>query len=138
MDENKMNPKMILVPISLGELLDKISILQVKLKKIEESKLQPVKFELNALKSVLENLIEEWGIVKSELDKLIERIFEINYNQWNMEDRIRKLRLDHNYTQEYIDISESISKSNKKRIEIKNEINHKFGSNIEVKSYFGE
>ena len=76
------------IPVSLGELLDKISILEIKSKKISnESKLTNIKKELYGRKKVLENL----SINFVEIKNLYEELYKINLTLWEIEDSIRIL-----------------------------------------------
>ena len=76
------------IPVSLGELLDKISILEIKNKKItNESKLVNIKKELSGLKNVLKEL----DINMSEANDLFEDLYKINLSLWEIEDSIRLL-----------------------------------------------
>ena len=138
MDQNKLKPIMIQVPVSLGELLDKISILQVKIGNLPEEKLIPVIFEYNLLKESLEEAIVKNDLNSELLYDFLEEMVKINANQWEIEDKVRELRKKNNFGEEYLLMTERISNSNRYRIETKNKINIKFGSNIEVKSYYGE
>ena len=119
-------------PISLGELVDKISILHIKSIKIKsDEKLKLVKEELSLLEQTLNDHIKSDDI-KPFLDSLI----DINSKLWVIEDDIRDCERDKNFDQKFIDLARSVYFTNDKRSEIKLEINKKFGSKIvEVKSY---
>ena len=119
-------------PVSLGELVDKISILHIKNKNIKENeKLLLVKEELSLLQQTLNDHVNS-DQIKPFLDSLI----EINSKLWIIEDDIRDCERDKNFDQKFIDLARSVYFTNDKRSEIKLEINKKFGSKIvEVKSY---
>ncbi len=121
------------IPVSLGELLDKISILEIKSIKISnESKLANIKKELSGLKKVLENL----NINFSEIKKLYEELYKINLGLWEIEDSIRILEKNKNFEKDFIDLARSVYITNDKRFQVKNEINKLFNSNyVEEKSY---
>ena len=121
------------IPVSLGELLDKISILEIKSIKISnESKLTNIKKELSGLKKVLENL----NINFSEIKKLYEELYKINLGLWEIEDSIRILEKNKNFEKDFIDLARSVYITNDKRFQVKNEINKLFNSNyVEEKSY---
>ena len=121
------------IPVSLGELLDKISILEIKSIKISnESKLANIKKELNGLKKVLENL----NINFSEIKNLYEELYKINLGLWEIEDSIRVLEKNKNFEKDFIDLARSVYITNDKRFQVKNEINKLFNSNyVEEKSY---
>ena len=119
-------------PVSLGELVDKISILHIKNIKIKDNeKLLLVKEELSLLQHTLNGHVNS-DQIKPFLDSLI----EINSKLWIIEDDIRDCERDKNFDQKFIDLARSVYFTNDKRSEIKLEINKKFGSKIiEVKSY---
>tara|TARA_B100001123_G_scaffold239561_1_gene268067 strand:+ start:1663 stop:2046 length:384 start_codon:yes stop_codon:yes gene_type:complete len=120
------------VQVSIGELLDKISILIIKEKNIkDETKLSLVKNELN----LLEKTIEKFDS-KSDLYTYIDKLVEINTKLWNIEDQIRDCERKKTFDQNFIDLARSVYITNDQRSEIKLEINKKFDSGIvEVKSY---
>ena len=119
-------------PVSLGELVDKISILHIKNTNIKDNqKLLLVKEELSLLQQTLNDHVNS-DQIKPFLDSLI----EINSKLWVIEDDIRDCERDKNFDQKFIDLARSVYFTNDKRSEIKLEINKKFGSKIvEVKSY---
>ena len=119
-------------PISLGELVDKISILHIKSIKIKNNeKLKLVKEELSLLEETLNDYIKSDDI-KPFLDSLI----DINSKLWVIEDDIRDCERNKKFDQKFIDLARSVYFTNDKRSEIKLEINKAFGSKIiEVKSY---
>ena len=119
-------------PVSLGELVDKISILHIKNTNIKDNeKLLLVKEELSLLQQTLNDHVNS-DQIKPFLDSLI----EINSKLWVIEDDIRDCERDRNFDQKFIDLARSVYFTNDKRSEIKLEINKKFGSKIvEVKSY---
>ena len=119
-------------PVSLGELVDKISILHIKNTNIKDNeKLLLVKEELSLLQQTLNDHVNS-DQIKPFLDTLI----DINSKLWVIEDDIRDCERDKNFDQKFIDLARSVYFTNDKRSEIKLEINKKFGSKIvEVKSY---
>ena len=119
-------------PVSLGELVDKISILHIKSINIKNNeKLKLVKDELSLLDQTLDNNINRDDI-KQYLDSLI----NINSKLWKIEDEIRDCERNKKFDQKFIDLARSVYFTNDKRSEVKLEINKKFGSQIiEVKSY---
>ena len=119
-------------PVSLGELVDKISILHIKNINIKDNqKLLLVKEELSLLQQTLNDNVNS-DQIKPFLDSLI----DINSKLWVIEDDIRDCERDKNFDQKFIDLARSVYFTNDKRSEIKLEINKKFGSKIvEVKSY---
>lgn len=121
------------VPISLGELLDKISILEIKNKKIlNESKVLNIKKELNGLKNVLDEL----AISLSETNNLYNKLYKINLTLWEIEDSIRVLEKNEDFGEEFIELARAVYITNDQRFEVKNEINKLFNSEyVEEKSY---
>ena len=119
-------------PISLGELVDKISILIIKQKNINDhQKLNHVNKELAFLKKTLLKYVKE-----EEIEKYIDELININSKLWNIEDDIRDCERNKKFDQKFIDLARSVYFTNDKRSEIKLEINNAFGSKIiEVKSY---
>ena len=121
------------VLISLGELLDKISILEIKNKKIlNESKILNIKKELNGLNKVLDEL----NINLSESNSLYNKLYKINLTLWEIEDSIRVLEKNEDFGEKFIELARSVYKTNDQRFEVKNDINKLFNSEyVEEKSY---
>ncbi len=120
----------ILAPISIGELIDKITILEIKIIHMAEIKQKNVKKELELLKFILKD--------KSiEIDQdLIYKLKEVNNNLWIIEDHIRIKESNQEFDNEFIQLARSVYKENDKRSSIKKEINQKYNSEIiEEKSY---
>ena len=119
-------------PVSLGELVDKISILHIKNINIKDNqKLKLVKEELLLLNKTLDDHINRDDI-QQHLDSLI----DINSQLWVIEDDIRDCERNKIFDQKFIDLARSVYFTNDQRSEVKLEINKKFGSQlIEVKSY---
>ena len=121
------------VPTSLGDLIDKISILLIKKNKMHEKrKLKYVNTELNKLKLVLDST----KIKKSKIKPYINKLKDINLKLWDIEDRIRECERNNIFNNKFIQLARSIYMFNDQRAKIKLSINNKFGSTIvEVKSY---
>ena len=119
-------------PVSLGELVDKISILHIKNINIkDDEKLILIREELELLNQTLNKHIKI-NDIQNYLDSLI----EINSKLWVIEDDIRDCERNKKFDQTFIDLARSVYFTNDKRSEVKLEINKKFGSKIiEVKSY---
>ena len=119
-------------PVSLGELVDKISILHIKNINVkDEEKLKLIREELELLNQTLNKHIKN-NDIQNYLDSLI----EINSKLWVIEDDIRDCERKKKFDQTFIDLARSVYFTNDKRSEVKLEINKKFGSKIiEVKSY---
>ena len=119
-------------PISLGELVDKISILIIKQKNItDETKLDHVKKELDFLQKTLMNYVQQ-----EEINNYLENLININSKLWNIEDDIRECERKKIFDQSFIDLARSVYFTNDERAKVKNDINKTFGSElVEVKSY---
>ena len=119
-------------PISLGELVDKISILIIKQKNItDETKLDHVKKELDFLQKTLMNYVQQ-----EEINNYLENLININSKLWNIEDDIRECERKKLFDQSFIDLARSVYFTNDERANVKNDINKTFGSElVEVKSY---
>ena len=119
-------------PISLGELVDKISILMIKKKNISDSiKLEHVNKELEFLQKTLKKYISE-----DEINDFLLKLVNINSKLWDIEDDIRECERKKSFDQTFIDLARSVYFTNDERAKVKNDINKTFGSElVEVKSY---
>ena len=119
-------------PISLGELVDKISILMIKKKNISDSiKLQHVNKELEFLQKTLKKYISE-----EQINEFLLKLVNINSKLWDIEDDIRECERKKLFDQTFIDLARSVYFTNDERAKVKNDINKTFGSElVEVKSY---
>ena len=125
--------KKILSEISAGELLDKISILEIKLERIKDKNSQEeIIKEYNILKETQNSSIEFTDKIK----ELFESIKETNLNLWKIEDKIRVCEKNKDYGKNFIELARGVYFTNDKRSKIKSEINKILGSNIkEMKQY---
>ncbi len=125
--------KKILSEISAGELLDKISILEIKLEKIKDkNNLKEVKKEYKILKEIQNSSIK----LDNKIKKLFNSIKEINIKLWNVEDELRICEKNKDFGKNFIELARKVYFNNDKRAKIKSEINKILGSNIrEVKQY---
>jgi len=125
--------KKILSEISAGELIDKISILEIKLEKIKNKASQDeINKEYNILKEVQNSSIE----MTEKLKTLLMEIKEVNLNLWNIEDKLRVCEKNKDFGQIFIELARGVYLNNDKRSKIKSEINKILGSNIrEIKQY---
>ena len=119
-------------PISLGELIDKISILVIKEKKIkDEKKNNLIRKELTLLRKTLDETINNKAI-----NDYLNHLIDVNSALWKIEDEIRDCEKNKKFDQKFIELARSVYITNDRRAEIKLEINNKFGSKIvELKSY---
>ena len=125
--------KKILSEISAGELIDKISILEIKLEKIKNKANQDeINKEYNILKEVQNSSIE----MTEKLKTLLKEIKEVNLNLWNIEDKLRICEKNKDFGQTFIELARGVYLNNDKRSKIKSKINEVSGSNIkEIKQY---
>ncbi len=121
------------VPASIGELFDKITILEIKKKKIKDKvKLKHVNNELLLLNRIVKKKI----INKRKTYNLVIKLKNINLKLWNVEDKLRKLEKEKSFKALFIRKARSVYILNDKRSIIKNEINNLTNSEVnEVKSY---
>ena len=123
----------ILVEVSVGELLDKISILEIKQEKIKDSeKLKFINEEHAILKNQLNNNIK----YDQKLNELFETLKKINAKLWIIEDDKRQCENNNDFTEKFIKLSRDVHFLNDERARIKLEINNLTGSKIrEIKEY---
>ena len=123
----------IIVEVSIGELLDKISILEIKQGKIKDpEKLKFINNELSILKSQLEKNIKS----DEKLNELYQSLKEINSKLWVIEDDKRQCEKDKDFGEKFIKLSRDVHFLNDDRAKIKLEINNHTGSTIkEIKEY---
>ena len=123
----------ILVEVSVGELLDKISILEIKQEKIKDTeKLKFIDEEHTILKNQLNNNIKS----NQKLNELFETLKKINAKLWIIEDDKRQCENDKDFTEKFIKLSRDVHFLNDERAKIKLEINNLTGSKIrEIKEY---
>ena len=123
----------ILVEVSVGELLDKISILEIKKEKIKDSeKLKFINDEYEVLKDQLDKNVKS----DEKIDKLFQSLKEINAKLWIIEDDKRLCEKNSDYSEKFIKLSRDVHFLNDDRAKIKLEINSHTGSKIrEIKDY---
>ena len=123
----------IIVEVSIGELLDKISILEIKQEKIKDpEKLKFISDEHSVLKEQLDKNIKS----DDKLEKLFQSLKEINAKLWVIEDDKRLCEKEKDFTEKFIKLSRDVHFLNDDRAKIKLEINNLTGSKIkEIKEY---
>ena len=120
----------ILAPISIGELIDKITILEIKQIYMTGIKLKNINKEMKLLKNILQDKNLEINI------DLIKNLKKINKKLWEIEDNIRIKESNQEFDEEFIKLARSVYIENDKRASIKKEINQKYNSDlVEEKSY---
>ena len=130
MDNDFLKKRIIHVPISIGELIDKITILEIKKDKLKNLKLKNILKELSFLRAVLE---------KNSIlipDEIYFQLKSINLKLWDIEDKIRIKEKNKEFDNEFIELARSVYLNNDSRSETKKELNIMFNSEIiEEKSY---
>ena len=130
MDNDFLTKRIIHVPISIGELIDKITILEIKKDKLKNLKLKNILNELSFLRAVLE---------KNKIlipDEIFLQLKSINLTLWDIEDKIRIKEKNKEFDNEFIKLARSVYLNNDRRSETKRELNIMFNSEIiEEKSY---
>ena len=130
MDNDFFKKKIINVPISVGELIDKITILEIKKDNLKNLKLKNILKELSFLRAVLE---------KNSIfipDEIFFQLKSINLKLWDIEDKIRIKEKNKEFDNEFIELARSVYLNNDRRSETKKELNITFNSEIvEEKSY---
>lgn len=125
---------MVKIETSVGELLDKISILKIKKEKVvNKSKLKNIQNELDSLLEIAEPLKD---IDPDQFRNFMVQLTDINLNLWETEDRIRLLEKSQCFDEHFIELARNVYFSNDKRYEKKSEINNFYNSSIiEEKQY---
>jgi hypothetical protein len=121
---------LISIPVSLGELVDKITILQIKANHLQGDALGHVQRELQ----LLEGALAATGVA---LDPALEaQLLEVNGQLWEIEDAIREQERQRRFEQAFIELARSVYRTNDRRADLKRQINQRYGSTlIEQKSY---
>jgi Flp pilus assembly protein TadD len=126
-------PRMIVAPCSIGELVDKITILRIKTRRINDAdKLRNVRREL----AMLEELATDAGLVGPSIASLIDRLDAVNARLWDIEDVIRIREREGRFGSEFVTLARSVYVNNDERAALKRAINRMFDSAlVEEKSY---
>ena len=123
----------VLSEISPGELLDKISILEIKLEKVKDKDRQKrIKIEYDILKKVQNSSIE----MSDKIKDLYRSVSNVNIKLWDIEDKIRICEQNKDFGKNFIELARGVYFNNDKRAKLKNEINEILKSNIrEIKQF---
>lgn len=123
----------ILIPISPGELLDKISVLEIKSERIQDkTKCDNIRYELDRLLKARDKALSP----SPELDRLYAGLKKANEKLWNIEDDIRDCERQKAFGKHFIELARAVYRTNDARSELKKSINQHLGSKImEEKSY---
>jgi adenine C2-methylase RlmN of 23S rRNA A2503 and tRNA A37 len=121
------------IPVSVGELVDKITILEIKNKKIKDiKKLSNIKLELKLLNEFFRKKKLNTKLIK----KLKNYLYNVNLKLWNVEDKLRDHEYKNKFNQNFVKLARKVYFLNDKRSKIKKDINESVGSRIiEEKSY---
>ena len=115
------------VPVSIGELFDKISILDIKTKKIKnKNDLKLIKYELSKLKKIAKSK----GLTSTKIKRKYLLLKSINEKLWNIENRKRRCEKLKKFDKNFIDLARKVYIFNDKRAQIKKDINYLSGSSI--------
>ncbi len=122
----------ILIPVSVGELFDRISILRLKLEKLnDESKLANVRYELEKLESIAERFP-----LDDETRGFVQALSGVNTSLWDIEDELRDMERREDFSGDFVHAARQVYKLNDERFRLKSELSRAFGSEIfEEKSY---
>ena len=130
MNKNNKQSVSILIPISIGELIDKITILEIKILNVKDIKRENVEKEMKILK----NILKEKNL-NIDID-LVASLKQINNKLWLIEDQIRIKEYKQIFDDEFIQLARSVYLENDKRASLKKAINQKYNSYlVEEKSY---
>ena len=132
MKNHSYKKKIINAPISIGELIDKITILEIKKNKLQNSKLENVLKELSYLRILMEKNKIEIN------DYLFTQLKEINLTLWDIEDQIRIKEKNKEFDNTFIELARSVYFKNDKRAEIKKSINRLSNSEITEEKFYSK
>lgn len=124
-----------LIPVAAGELIDKITILEIKLVNLRSKEARAnVALELNALQQILKTS----KATHPDLKKHITDLVAINKQLWDVEDQLRLLEKDNNFSDQFIELARSVYKLNDQRSSIKRSINICLRSKLVEEKSYGE
>lgn len=123
----------LLIPVSWGEMLDKLTILQIKLERIKDKKKhRNISIELQQLTAIY----QQSGVSASKLTTLIDELRLVNEALWDIEDKIRACEKTGDFSRRFIELARSVYMTNDRRADLKYQINRLLDSDIiEEKSY---
>lgn len=118
-------------PVSVGELVDKITILKIKKLKIkDDEKLKKIDLELNLLESVYNFTVPD-SVIEAE-----QSLYQVNLELWDVEDSLRECERNKTFDSNFVELARKVYHLNDERFRLKNLINNSLGSHVqEVKSY---
>jgi len=122
---------LISIPVSLGELVDKVTILQIKARHLQGPGLAHVHQELELLQQALK-------ATELAIDPMLEaQLLEVNGELWQIEDAIRDQERKRCFDQQFIELARSVYRTNDRRAAIKREINERYGSTLIEQKLYG-
>ena len=126
----------ILTPVSIGELIDKITILEIKAERIDDAgKLANVRTELEGLQPLLAAQVQR----APQLHELKQQLKAINLRMWEIQDALRECEAAQTFDDAFIQLARGVYQTNGQRVTVKNHINQLAGSTrVEEKQYQGE
>ena len=126
----------ILIPVSIGELADKLTILEIKAERIDDAgKRAHVQLELDGLRTLWEPLV----VAQAELSAMKQDLRAINERMWDIQDQLRDKEAAQVFDDAFIQLARGVYGTNGERVKVKNEINRVAGSQlVEEKQYQGE
>lgn len=120
------------IPASIGELVDKLTILNIKLENVKnKEKKENVVKEKNKLQKIYDNLN-----LDEEIDEHFNQLMAVNKKLWKIEDEIRILERNKQFDEKFIKLARNVYITNDERFLIKNKINNLFGSNIKEEKLY--
>jgi len=121
------------VPLSVGEVLDKVTILEIKSERIDDPvKLKNINNELSQLRTLLTDAVFD----KTSIKSLVDELKQVNQTLWDIEDNIRDQEMEGTFGDRFIELARAVYVTNDKRAMIKKKLNEATGSTlVEEKSY---
>lgn len=125
------------IPISPGELIDKITILEIKTEFIKDNaKLEVINNELYQLNKEFEKILDDFPKLEKKINALKKDLYIINHKLWYTENKLRFFESKKDFQSKFIEEARMVYKHNDKRAKLKNNVNKLLGSKIsEIKSY---
>jgi len=121
------------IPVSWGELFDKLTILRIKLARISEASKQA---NISAELAALECIPAAHPLPEQELEPLVSELQQINETLWDIEDDIRQCERENDFSDRFIELARAVYRTNDRRADLKRAVNDLLGSElVEEKSY---
>ena len=133
------NAHTLLVPVAMGELIDKITILRLKASRLQRPEaLDNVRRELKTLEELLAQTDAERTLISDQLSALTDELQMINTKLWDVEDGLRLLEAEQQFDTKFIQLARSVYQLNDHRSAIKRQINICCGSDLMEEKSYGE